>query len=152
MATTARVAPTAGTGPRTERTPEEALGPAAAGDLLPYLVKASVGTAVLLVGLTVLPWGFRKAGLFAAAPAPANAPSSEAAAPTALPAPAGTGAASAPAAARTDAASPAVTGGASPGDPRRPEVLERLGIGQEKTAPPNVNPLEGRTDDLFRDP
>lgn len=142
-----------------ERTPEEALGADAAGSLAQNLVTASIGTAVLMAAFTVGPWGLAKAGFFASAPAAKTAPAETAAqAKTADPSPAPPAtAAGVPGGAPPAAAAAGVPGGAPKSGAgetasKGPQVLERLGIGQEKQADPGVNPLEGRTDDLFKDP
>lgn len=142
-----------------ERSPEEALGADAAGSLAQNLVTATIGTAVLMVAFTVGPWGLTKAGFFAPAPAAKSAPAESAAqAKPAEPAPApstataGVPAGSAPAVPAAGAPSSAPKSGAGETASKGPQVLERLGIGQEKQADPGVNPLEGRTDDLFKDP
>ena len=99
------------------RSPQEMLGMVASNQLFRATIHALVLIAVLLLVFTAIPYFTREA------PTPVVAP-------TATPA--------------TPLEAPAETP-VEPAIPAESDPLESLGIGEEKQAPPNLNPLESDT-------
>lgn len=124
------------------KSPQEMLGLVAGSSLVQGTVLATVITVVFLAAFTVGPYVWNKLSppvAKASPPKPATA------------APAPTPPASAPAASAT-APAPAPTAAAAPSNAVPPDpVLNRLGIGEAKTADPKKNPLEAGADDLLKD-
>jgi len=137
--------------------PQEMLGLVAGSSLVQGTILASIITVVFMAAFTVGPYVWKRMSppvakastkLVPAAAAPAPAATPAAATPGATPATAaaaGTAPAAAPGTA--SAVPPTAPPGAVPPDP----VLDRLGIGETKTADPNKNPLEAGADDLLKD-
>lgn len=126
------------------KNPQEVLGIAAESGLVRAVIQATVGTLVLLVVFTVVPYTLSKQAPAKKAAAPAKVePAEQAAKPAnAAPTPA--------------PASPAAPVAAVPGaEPQQPPVsekaLEKLGTTETKQSSPKVNPLEKSADDLLKD-
>jgi len=120
------------------RSPQEMLGVIAQSDLVRSTLVAAIGAVVLLVVLTVVPFAWGKAfpaEQSAKAPPAAQAPAQTPDKP----------------AATTDqpAAADAKPGDDQP-EAKPDDLLDKLGIGEQKTAAPDVNPLESKADDLLK--
>lgn len=112
------------------RTPQEMLGVVAASQLI-----RALATSTLLVGAGILIFTAIPFFLSGGEEATAVTPESEVVTPDAAP--------SAPPEASPTTPPPVE---ATPGDP-----LSKLGVGEEKTAPTNVNPLENQSDDFLKE-
>ena len=99
------------------KSPQEMLGMVATNQLFKATLQSLVFILVLIAVFTVIPYFTRET------PAETPAETVEAPAPEAAP------------------AEPETV----PETPPEPAALENLGIGEEKQAPPNVNPLDGNT-------
>lgn len=124
------------------KSPQEMLGLVAGSSLVQGTILATVITVVFLAAFTVGPYVWKKMS-----PPVAKAPPPKPAAA----APAATSTAPAPIASAT-AAKPIATASAAPPNAAPPDpVLDRLGIGEAKTADPKKNPLDAGADDLLKD-
>jgi len=112
------------------RTPQEMLGVVAASQLI-----RALATSTLLVGVGILIFTAVPFFLSGGEEATAATPESEAVTPDASPPP--------PPEASPTTPAPIE---ATPGDP-----LSKLGVGEEKAAPANVNPLENQSDDFLKE-
>jgi hypothetical protein len=121
------------------KSPREMLGIVAASNLARHLAAATKWTILTILVFTAVPFAWSK--LFGEKKPPA--PAVRAAAATAASSEAPQAATSQPAA-PSSAAKPDSSAVA-------PKTAEKLGIGEEKSAPPNVNPLDSPKDDLFKD-
>jgi hypothetical protein len=108
------------------RSPQEMLGMVAANQLFRATIHALILIGALIAVFTVIPYLTREEP--AKKPAPASTEN-----PPAAPAPA-------PAEAPVEPATPA-----------QPDALDELGIGEEKQAPPDVNPLDAGTDNFLEE-
>jgi hypothetical protein len=141
------------------KAPQEMLGMVAGSGLVQGTIVATIVTVLFMAGFTVGPYVWKKS---APPVAKKSAPAAEApkpAAPAAA-APAAAPAGNAPATAAANPAAPGPSGAPSTGGPGTaapgagpggPEVLNRLGVGETKTADPKKNPLENSADDLLKD-
>ncbi len=130
------------------KSPREVLGAVASSNLMTSFVQATIAVGVLVLILTVIPWGYEKMGggkdeskaaEVAAAPAETDAPDANA---------------------DGEAAAPATTADAAtaepPADPAadlldgKKAAADKMGVTEEKQAPLNVNPLDGSNDDLLK--
>jgi hypothetical protein len=138
------------------RSPQEMLGMIAGSDLVRATTLATVITVVFMAAFTVGPYLLNKREKEKAAAVPVVAPTAPA--PNAVaPAPQST----APSSAAVAGPAGSAPGGAVPpgglppagrpgaSGPRDP--LAPSGVNETKTADPNKNPLENRTDDLLKD-
>lgn len=126
------------------KAPQEMLGLVAGSGLIRSTALATVITVAFMAVFTIWPYLTAKPQATAKAVPPAAAPAT---------APAVAPAASVPAApvATADAAKPVAPPPSATGTPKQPDVLDRLGIGETKTADPKKNPLEAGADDLLKD-
>lgn len=124
------------------RSAREMLGAVAASNLFRSTVQAATGAAVLVAVFTILPFAWSKLAPSASRTSPEESVES---APDAAPG-AASGAVAPPS---TPSTFPAGSG--TPELPDTTEALEALGVGQEKSAPPDVNPLENANDDLLKE-
>ncbi|MBI1374612.1 MAG: hypothetical protein GC159_17985 [Phycisphaera sp.] len=126
------------------KSPQEMLGVIAQSDLVRSTITATIAAIVLLVVLTVVPFALSKVmPTDKAATGPAAASTQKPAKADAAPKPD----ASKPATANAgDAAKPASADPPAKSD----DLLNKLGIGEQKNADPNSNPLDGKTDDLLK--
>lgn len=123
------------------KSPEEALGPAARGNLIGSLVWSTLLTAVVLAIASVIPYMIygskaQQAQALAEAQAAAEAEAEAAAA-------------EAEESKETEATDETAESGETPETPADP--VDRLGVTEAREAPSDVNPLENSGDDLFRD-
>lgn len=107
------------------RSPQEMLGMVAANQLIRATIHALILIGALIAVFTVIPYLTRSEPAKTAPEATENPP-----------------AAPAPAPAETPAAT---------ATPAQPDALDELGIGEEKQAPPDVNPLDAGTDNFLEE-
>jgi|GEM_PF-4848844 len=119
------------------RSPEEGLGEIAQSSLIGGLVSATVWCVVLMVVLTILPYGMAKAFPPSAKPLAADAAAAPAAS---TPAPA-----EQPTKGETSKAA-----GSNANDPDG-KLLKKLNMDETKSADPKVNPLDDLGNDLLKD-
>ena len=122
------------------KSPVEVLGAVANSNLGKSFLQAGIGVAVLVLVLTVIPWAMSLAGGEGkdevAETNPAVSEVEKAA----------------PEATAKDEAKPEESAAPieiDPVDPNR-AAADKMGVTEEKTAPLNVNPLEGSNDDLLK--
>jgi hypothetical protein len=108
------------------RSPQEMLGMVAANQLFRATIHALILIGALIAVFTVIPYLTREEPAKITAPAATE----------------NTPAAPAPALAEAPAA---------PATPAQPDALDELGIGEEKQAPPDVNPLDAGTDNFLEE-
>lgn len=112
------------------KSPKEMLGVVASSTLVKSTLQAAVVTLVGILLFTIVPyvWNamFPKTAAVVAPAAPET------------PAP-------------TPAAAPAKTPETAPAAEPTPKAVETLGIGEQKDAPPTVNPLEKSSDDILKE-
>lgn len=124
------------------KSPKEMMGVVASSGLFQGLIQATIAMGVLVLVLTVAPyaWGqiFKGSGEGPAAVESAGAPAAEPAEGSTPETPA----------ADPNVAVPPDEMPANIGDPAK--VIDKLGVGETKEAPANVNPLEGAADDLLK--
>ncbi|MDB4657309.1 hypothetical protein OAE61_04165 [Verrucomicrobiales bacterium] len=117
------------------KSPREVLGSVASSNLMRSFVQASIGVAVLVLVLTVIPWlsgmGEKKEAVVAEIAEPAQR--------TAL----------APAVVEPSGKTPVADPEAIDIDGKK-AAADQMGVTEEKLAPPNVNPLDGSNDDLLK--
>jgi len=123
------------------KSPAEMLGVVAQSRLVASTILATILVASLIALLTVLPFVLNKAR-----PEPRPAPVAVAPAAPA-PSPEKSPEASSTATAGSDQATTTSSEDPPPAD----DLLDTLGIGETKTAPLDVNPLDGGIDDLFNE-
>ena len=109
------------------RSPQEMLGMVAANQLFRATIHALILIGALIALFTVIPYLTRGE--------PGKTQPATTGNPPATPA---------PAPAESPAESPA-----EPATPATPDALDELGIGEEKQAPPDVNPLDAGTDNFL---
>lgn len=127
------------------RRPQEVLGLVAQSGLARATSSAAVGTLLLLVLLTVVPYGIAKT-FPERKPVAAQPAASQSEQPQ--PGAAAQSAGQDRAAAETNTAA----GGAGQTEPSvDADVLEKLGVGETRQANPDTNPLEDAGDDLLKD-
>ena len=119
------------------KSPREVLGIIASSSLIRSMMTAAIAVGILLVTFTIIPYAWSKVT--------GSDTTEETTSPEAEDEPGGEG--SQAAAGDTDEPEQPAGGTDTP-PPSAPEIL---GVGEEKQAPPNVNPLEGSTDNLFDD-
>ena len=112
------------------KSPKEMLGTIASSNLAQSTVAATAVIIAVIVLLTLVPFGLKKA-FGGSADEVTSKTATEAVAPSEpLETP----------------AEPSLDG-----SPTKTETANKLGIGESKSAPANVNPLESSTDDLLKD-
>ena len=118
------------------KSPREVLGSVASSNLMRSFVQASIGVAVLVLVLTVIPWisgmGAKKEAVVAEIAEPAQT--------TAL----------APAVVEPSGKTPAVAAPEAIDIDGKKAAADQMGVTEEKLAPLNVNPLDGSNDDLLK--
>ena len=118
------------------KSPREVLGSVASSNLMRSFVQASIGVAVLVLVLTVIPWlsgmGEKKEAVVAEIAEPAQR--------TAL----------APAVVEPSGKTPAVAAPEAIDIDGKKAAADQMGVTEEKLAPLNVNPLDGSNDDLLK--
>ena len=110
------------------KSPKEMLGEVANSNLFQASVTAATGTAILILFFTIVPFVWSKI---------TGSDTPEVATPNAV-------------ATETQPATPATPETPATTTPD-PSAADALGVGQERTAPANVNPLENTNDDLLKD-
>lgn len=118
------------------RSPKEMLGTVASSSLARSLCSAAIGAAVLVTALTIIPFAWHLATSADGAPESRTAPERAGTAPSADPADG-----------RIPAPEPAANADTTP--PSR-DAIEKLGLGEERTAPSTVNPLDEANDNLLK--
>ncbi|QDU92953.1 hypothetical protein [Lignipirellula cremea] len=127
------------------KNPQEVLGAVANSGLVATTLGAGAVCAALLFGMSLLSWSMKEPAAETAAAAPAEtAPAADQAATEDA---AATSADASAAAANTTAAADDPDQGTASGDP----TLDRMGIGETKTAAPTDNPLDKGIDNLLDD-
>lgn len=132
--------------------PQELLGVSDTGGLFGPMVIATIATGVIFAALTIVPYVLSKN-----APANANAEKpAEKVEPAKVETPKPDATAKVPATTTPNSkgkAEPTAKVDASPGTPpaKGPDILQKLGENETKTASPKVNPLDKKNDDLLND-
>lgn len=132
--------------PRTPRTqtPKEALGASAGSGLFMASIQAGIGFAIVLGALTIGPYYWEKSQANAN-PGPAEKEKAGTPAPNQPPV--------APAPSSPDPNTKQPTGDPTAGakQPKKDDIINKLGESGTKTAPAKVNPLDKKDDDILKD-